>query len=143
QDGEGGSANCSFHVIIRDNEPPTVACPGDMMVPRDPSQCGAFVTFAATPFDNCPGATASCSPASGSFFPLGLTVVTCTARDAASNNSSPCTFNLRVVDYSGDVAAFRPCWRGQPNTTFQQWAFSVSNNPANVPAELVTNVYGA
>jgi hypothetical protein len=79
---------------------------------------------------------------SGSFFPLGLNTVTCIARDAASNASSPCNFSLRVVDFTGDLAAFRPCWRGQAGATFEQWAFSVSNNPAAVPAELVTNAYG-
>jgi len=43
----------------------------------------------------------------------------------------------------GDVPAFRPCWRGLINSTFQQWLFGVSNNPASIPAELVTNAFGA
>src|SRR5262245_30096179 len=43
----------------------------------------------------------------------------------------------------GDVAAFRPCWRGAPNTTFQHWMFGVSNNPASIPPELATNTYGS
>ena len=42
----------------------------------------------------------------------------------------------------GDVPAYRPCWRGQPGTTFQQWLFGVSNNPVSIPAELVTNSFG-
>jgi hypothetical protein len=140
-DGEGGTKTCDFNVVISDTQPPTVTCPANITVPKDPSQCGAFVTYTPTAMDNC-SATAAGVPASGSLFPLGLTTVTCTATDATGNDSAPCTFNVRVVDFSGDVAGFVPCWRGQPNTTFQQWAFSVSNNPASLSAELVTNSYG-
>lgn len=43
----------------------------------------------------------------------------------------------------GDVAAFRPCWRGQPNSTFQQWLFGVSNSLASIPAEVVSNSFSA
>src|SRR4051812_17456882 len=34
-----------------------------------------------------------------------------------------------------DALSFRPCWRGLPGSTFQHWAFGISNNPASVPAE--------
>ena len=141
-DGEGGTKTCDFNVIISDTQPPTVTCPANMTVARNPAQCGAFVAYSPTAADNCAGATAGGVPASGSLFPLGLTTVTCTATDAVGNVSSPCTFTVRVVDFTGDVPAFMPCWRGQPNSTFQQWAFSVSNNPASMPAELVTNAFG-
>jgi hypothetical protein len=60
----------------------------DFTVPRDPSQCGAFVLFSPGASDNCPGATASSVPASGSLFPLGLTTVTSTSIDASSNVSA-------------------------------------------------------
>jgi hypothetical protein len=40
------------------------------------------------------------------------------------------------------VPQYGPCWRGLAGSTFQQWAFGVSNNPAAIPAELVTNAYG-
>jgi hypothetical protein len=141
-DGEGGTRICAFKVTVADTQPPTVICPGDITVARDPAQCGAFVAYSPTASDNCGSATAGGTPASGSLFPLGLTTVSCTATDAASNVSAPCTFAVRVVDFTGDVPALAPCWRGQPNTTFQQWAFSVSNNPAALPAELVTNAFG-
>ena len=141
-DGQGGSKTCNFSVIVRDNEAPVVACPANITVPKDPSQCGAVVTFAATATDNCSGATAACVPSSGSLFPLGLSTVTCTATDAVGNVSAPCTFNVRVVDLTGDLLAYQPCWRGQSGSTFQQWAFSVSNNPAAIPPELATNSYG-
>ena len=42
-----------------------------------------------------------------------------------------------------DVPAFRPCWRGATNTTFQSWQFTESNNPAAVPPDSVANPFGA
>lgn len=111
-DGEGGTKMCNFTVTVTDNQLPTITCPSDIVVPRNPSLCGAIVTFAATPHDNCPGATTTCSPVSGSLFPPGLTTVNCTARDVAGNMSAPCTFTVRVIDFTGDVVAYQPCWRG-------------------------------
>src|SRR3982750_2526278 len=36
--------------------------------------------------------------------------------------------------------SFPPCWRGKTSTTYQNWTFAVSNNPA--PADEFTNVNG-
>ena len=36
---------------------------------------------------------------------------------------------------------FPPCWRGRPGTTYQQWTFTTSANPA--APEFVTNPFGA
>lgn len=50
------------------------------------SVSGAVVDFAATAADDRDGAIpVTCTPASGSVFPVGTTRVTCTARDAAGN----------------------------------------------------------
>jgi hypothetical protein len=62
---------------------------------------GADVTYTApTAVDETesPGPTVMCSPASGSFFPIGTTPVTCTASDADDSNS-PVTagFNVTVT----------------------------------------------
>jgi hypothetical protein len=43
--------------------------------------------------DNCPGASAVCTPPSGSSFPLGVTTVSCTATDGSGNTSS-CSFTV-------------------------------------------------
>ncbi|WP_423219974.1 HYR domain-containing protein [Bacillus luti] len=64
---------------------------------NDPGKCGAIVTFQPTVTDNCPGVTFSCSPASGSFFSVGTTPVTCTATDA-SGNTATCSFTVTVND---------------------------------------------
>ena len=138
-DGEGGTKTCNFSVAVSDNQPPTITCPSNISVARNPSLCGAIVTFAATPHDNCPGATATCTPASGSLFPLGSTTVSCTAHDASGTPSAACTFQVRVVDFTGDL--FAPCWRSGAGSTFQHWAFSTSANP--VAPELSSNPYGA
>jgi hypothetical protein len=54
----------------------TITCPADITQPNDPNQCGAVVNY--TP-PNPGGCTVLCSPAGGSFFPVGITTVTCSA----------------------------------------------------------------
>jgi hypothetical protein len=88
--------------ITRDATPPTIMCPANVTATAPPGQTSAIVTYPApTVSDNCPGATASCAPPSGSSFPLGTTTVTCTATDA-SNNQSSCNFTVSV---SGTILA--------------------------------------
>jgi HYR domain-containing protein/pre-peptidase len=71
---------CQFTVTVTDDQPPSITCPANVTVSNDPNQCGAVVNYPApTITDNCPGTfTATCVPASGSFFPVGTTTVTCT-----------------------------------------------------------------
>jgi HYR domain len=72
---------CSFTVTVNDTEAPTLACPEDIAVPVTPGFEGANVEFQTpTASDNCaPAPTVNCSPASGSFFAVGITQVTCVA----------------------------------------------------------------
>jgi hypothetical protein len=74
-------------------------CRADIVANVDPNQCGAVVTFASPVFtdacDNNPSVT--CSPVSGSFFPVGSTSVTCTATDQ-SGNQGRCSFAVTVVE---------------------------------------------
>jgi hypothetical protein len=59
--------------------------------------CPPVVNFEATGHDNCGEVTVTCTPASGSTFPLGTTTVTCTAEDGCGNPSEePCTFTVTV-----------------------------------------------
>jgi len=96
---ESAKISCSFTVTVNDAQPPAITCPANITRGNDPNQCGAAVNYSnATATDNCPGVgTPLCSPASGSFFPVGTTTVTCTVNDAAANQSS-CTFTIRVND---------------------------------------------
>jgi len=102
-DASGNTDVCTFTVTVIDNQDPTAYCPADMIVDTDLGLCGAVVTFTATVWDNCPGATISCTPPSGSTFPVGTTTVTCTAIDA-SGNTDVCTFTVTVQDNEDPVA---------------------------------------
>lgn len=89
--------SCSFTVTVNDTQPPVIICPDNITVFNDPGSNGAMVNYPPpTVSDNCPGVTSVCTPASGSFFPPGTTIVTCTATDAAGNTST-CSFNVRVI----------------------------------------------
>ncbi len=80
--------SCSFTVTVNDTQAPVVTPSGDRSVVAT-SPNGMAVTFAApTATDNCGAPTVTCSPASGSTFPIGTTTVTCTATDAAANSSA-------------------------------------------------------
>jgi uncharacterized repeat protein (TIGR01451 family) len=141
-DRYGGTHTCNFTVTITDDEAPVIICPTNIVVARDPAQCGAVVNFAPLATDNCSGATVVVTPPSGSLFPPGLTTVTAVAYDAASNSSAPCNFTVQVIDFAGDLAVFQPCWRGSNGSTFAHWAFAVSNPPTALSAESVANIYG-
>jgi hypothetical protein len=60
--------------------PCTITCPPNKTQSNDPNQCGAVVTFNdPTTTGTC--GTVICNPASGLFFPVGTTTVTCTNRE--------------------------------------------------------------
>ena len=86
------SVTTSLHY---DATPPVIQCPADIVA----SSCdasGTVVSFAVTATDNCSGpVTVVASPPSGSSFPIGTNVVTCTATDACGNLSQ-CSFNVIV-----------------------------------------------
>ena len=142
-DAAGNTASCSFTVKINDTQAPTINCPTtDLVVSNTPNQCGAIVNF-PTPgvTDNCPGAiTTTIVPPSGSFFPVGTTVVTVTATDAAGNVAI-CTFKVRVVDTQLPVVTC-PANITTSNTAGQcgaivSWAAPVATD--NCPGVTVTS----
>ncbi|MBI3651274.1 MAG: HYR domain-containing protein [Acidobacteria bacterium] len=102
-DAAGNNANCSFTIMVNDNQPPTLTCPANQTRLTDANQCAAVVTY-ATPAvnDNCTGASVSCSPSSGSSFPKGTTTVNCTATDASGNTAS-CAFTVTVNDAQAPI----------------------------------------
>jgi len=68
----------------------TITCPANITQSNDPNQCGAVVNYPApTTTGSC--GTVTCSPASGSFFPVGTTTVTCTTTAGPS-----CSFTVTV-----------------------------------------------
>jgi uncharacterized repeat protein (TIGR01451 family) len=102
-DASNNQASCSFTVTVTDNQPPTITCTASIIIANDANQCGAVTTYPnPVVSDNSPGATASCSPASGSFFPVGTTQVTCTATDVGGNQAT-CSFSVTVKDTQAPV----------------------------------------
>jgi hypothetical protein len=98
-DLSGNQSQCSFTVTVVDLEPPTISCPGNIIVSEDPPGSGqAVVTYpSATATDKCDlQPSISYSPAPGSPLPVGDNNILCTARDA-SGNSNTCSFVIRVV----------------------------------------------
>src|SRR6185503_1316687 len=93
----GNTATCSFRVTVNDLEPPVITCPQNLVLNTEAGLCSARATFAAQVSDNCPGATVTCIPPSGSEVPIGTTTVDCRATDASGNTRS-CTFDVRVMD---------------------------------------------
>ena len=87
----------SFHVIVVDTTPPTLILPSDITAAAT-SGAGASVTFTATATDLVDGVdTVTCTPASGSTFPIGTTTVQCSATDFHGNTAHG-SFNVTVPD---------------------------------------------
>ncbi|MCL4787027.1 MAG: HYR domain-containing protein, partial [Verrucomicrobia bacterium] len=94
---------------LGDVEAPTITPPADIIVPAT-SPAGAVVNLEVTATDNCQNpVSVVCEPQSGSTFPIGLTIVACTAEDAAGNATiSGFTFTVKnaseqVTDLIGEV----------------------------------------
>lgn len=98
-----GFDSCSFRVTVRDTEPPVITCPTNITRPNDPGQCGAIVNYVVTATDNCTSSvTVTATPASGTFFAVGVTTVNARATDA-SGNTSTCSFTVTVNDVEPPV----------------------------------------
>jgi len=105
-----GTNSCSFTVVVRDTELPSVNCPSNIVQTLPPGQSNAVVTYSATASDNCTVTNITYVPPSGSTFPLGTNVVRVSARDS-SGNSNGCTFlviltppNTPPLRLAGDLA---------------------------------------
>jgi hypothetical protein len=100
-DAAGKSSTASFTVTVEDTTPPVIngaSVPSDIFLDAT-SPSGRTVTF-ATPTATDLGASASvaCSPASGSNFPAGTTLVTCTADDGRGN-ASQAQFHISIAAF--------------------------------------------
>ncbi len=92
-DGTAPTVSCSTTVAVQDTTPPLLTCPANIVL-----SCSASLlvpaTFAATASDAAdPAPVITYSHPSGSGFPVGVTTVQVTARDA-SGNESTCAFTV-------------------------------------------------
>ncbi len=77
----------------------SIDCPSDITVSNDPGQCGAVVTFPDATASNSGGSlpvTQTAGLPSGSFFPIGDTLIEFTADD--NGTLITCTFTITVED---------------------------------------------
>ncbi len=94
---------------VSDTTPPVITLPNSpVRATAEPGKAGATVTYVVIVTDQgsdpTPGGltqaaapTFTCSPSSGSFFPIGTTTVTCTAQDSVGNTSTA-SFAVVVSD---------------------------------------------
>jgi hypothetical protein len=98
KDAVGNASVTTFTVTVRDTTAPAVG-PHANVTAEATSALGAVVDYTLpTATDSVGVASLTCTPASGSIFPIGTTTVACTATDAAGNTSAPSTFTVTVAD---------------------------------------------
>src|SRR5215203_5114217 len=98
QDEAGNNAEPgTFSVTVQDTTAPKLTVPTDMSTTATGAD-GAKVTYTATATDAVDtDPTVTCTPASGSTFPVGTTTVSCTASDDSGNTSPAATFKVSVT----------------------------------------------
>ena len=78
----------------------TISCPSDIVAASSLGSCPVVVNYATPTPSDC--GTVSCTPASGTAFPVGVTPVTCTTQVGPS-----CSFNV-TVNAAGPVVITAP-----------------------------------
>jgi hypothetical protein len=95
-DKAGNSASGSFTVRVVDTRGPTISTSGDLSISASGPRTAA--SWSASARDAVDGPVAvSCSPRSGSGFPVGVSTVTCSASDKAGNGARE-SFKITVND---------------------------------------------
>ncbi|MGI0049878.1 MAG: HYR domain-containing protein, partial [Nitrososphaera sp.] len=96
-DSSGNTGTASFTITVRDTTAPALSLPSSMTLEAT-SSSGRVVTFTATATDIVDGSRpVTCTPASGSTFPLGTTTVACSATDTRGNTASG-SFSITIRD---------------------------------------------
>lgn len=86
-DTAGNKATAAFTVRVQDTTPPVLTIPAGISV-NAAGASGALVTYTASALDIVDGSVSvSCTPASGSTFPVGTTMVNCSATDSHGNTA--------------------------------------------------------
>jgi hypothetical protein len=108
-DAAGNATSVTYNVVVSDTKGPTLKLPSPAPSGSADDSGTAVVSYTVTATDLPPATAApgtpvpvSCAPASGSRFLIGTTIVTCSARDAAGNETRQ-TFNVVVSDTTPPV----------------------------------------
>jgi large repetitive protein len=103
RDAAGNLSRCLFTVAVQDTQAPRLTCPKDRSLTVW-SEEDLSIHYPIAVQDAASHPQVSATPAPGSVFPLGETIVTLTARDEAGN-ASQCTFRVHLVDPVGPTIA--------------------------------------
>jgi len=101
-DDENDVTTCTAVVTVVDNTPPEITCNADINIEVGSGDGGSTVIYTTSATDNCGLASVDCDHASGDFFPVGATVVTCTAIDNAGNQAE-CSFTITITQVGGNA----------------------------------------
>ena len=108
QGSSDGSRDAFVTYLTFDTMPPTISVPSNTVL-NATGPAGAIFSFTATATDSLdPNPVVACTRPSGGTFPIGTTVVTCSATDA-SGNSSTASFQVTVkgaAQQISDLAAY-------------------------------------
>jgi len=106
-DGSGNEGSCTYSLLVEvyDKEPPVVQCPPSLVVDANPATGHGRLDWGELEATDNVGVVGpvTCLPRTNQF-PLGLTKVTCVAKDAAGN-IGVCGFKVKVEDKTAPTIA--------------------------------------
>jgi HYR domain len=82
--------------VRTDSDNLALTCPANTTQATDPNTCTRIFNYSMPPPDA--GGTVTCTPVSGSSFPLGTTAVTCQEKNAGGAVLSACHFDVTIQD---------------------------------------------
>jgi hypothetical protein len=127
---------------IMDSTPPVITVPSSASVNTE-SLDGAFVYYSVTASDTIdPNPVVTCTPQSGSLFPVGNTLVSCTATDKGGNTASGSFYvKVTLVDVTppkADISAPKTAAINQPFTL--DGSLSTDRTPGTIARYIWTNL---
>ena len=136
-DAHSNTGQASFTVTVTlaavvDTTPPVLTLPSNIEVTTE-SASGKNVSYTASATDNLDGPiTPTCSPSSGSLFPVGDTTVSCSATDSHSNTATGgFTITVNLVDTTPPVVTVPASFSvtaPDPSGTVVTYAASATDN---------------
>jgi|GEM_PF-560712 len=97
-DSSGSISTCTFTVTVNlANSSLALICPGEVRVVVPTGQTSAVVDYPPPSLNKNEPATSVCSPPSGSSFPVGTTIVACTANNTLGETAA-CSFAVNVIE---------------------------------------------